>query len=102
MKNRAIQRGALVGALVSAALLAGACEREWPEAGSDYEGRPNEAQELESFVEPDTAVEPPGVGGAGQAPSGPGDQDGLGDPDFMPGDERPPPERGESGEPLER
>lgn len=65
MNDRGIRRWALLGVWVLAALLAPACEkgeRPWPEANTDNEGRPNEAQKIDSFV---GQQDQPGTGGAG-------------------------------------
>lgn len=63
MNERGIRRWALLGVLASAALLAPACEREFPQTGSDFEGRANEAQDLESFVDEEQGQ--PATGGSG-------------------------------------
>lgn len=66
MRDDGSRRGAVLGALVAVALLGGACEERegLPEAGSEWEGRPNNAQSVESFGEPPRAEEP-AQGGSG-------------------------------------
>jgi hypothetical protein len=89
MDNRGIRRWALLGALVSAALLTPACDtKERPQAaGGRYEGVANDAQDLSSFVD---EQQQPATGGSGQAqgedPStfmgSQGRQDGIGAPGY--------------------
>ncbi|WP_224244665.1 hypothetical protein [Hyalangium gracile] len=61
MSERRIRRWALLAALVSTALLAPACERSLPEAGTENEGLANEAQKLE----PSDAARQEATGGSG-------------------------------------
>lgn len=64
MNDRGIRRWSLLGALVSAALLAPACDRKWPQEGTDFEGIANEAQDVESFVDEEQGQQP-ATGGSG-------------------------------------
>jgi hypothetical protein len=106
MTNRGIRRWALLGALVSAALLAPACERSMPKEGTDNEGLVNEGQKNETLP----AEEQPATGGSGfqeqQQPQGadsPLGAPGTSDPRELPqtdqGVEMPPPEQYQNGEP---
>ncbi len=65
MTDRHIRRWALLGALVSAALLTPACDRRIPKEGSDYEGVVNEAQKVETRGGGQQGAQPPATGGAG-------------------------------------
>lgn len=62
MTERGIRRWALLGALVSTALLAPACGRSIPRAGSENEGVVNEAQKVEPVG---AAQEQQATGGSG-------------------------------------
>jgi hypothetical protein len=106
MNNRGIRRWALLGALVSAALLAPACERGMPKEGTDNEGLVNEAQKNETLP----AEQQPATGGSGlqqQQPQQGADSrigaPGFSEPRELPrtdqGVEMPPPEQYQNGEP---
>lgn len=84
MNNRGIRRWALLGALVSAALLAPACERNVPKEGTDNEGLVNEAQKNETLP----AEQQPATGGSG-----------LQQQQTDQGVEMPPPEQYQNGAP---
>lgn len=95
MNNRGIRRWALLGALVSSALLAPACEKKMPKEGSDYEGVANEAQKNEQL---------PATGGSGlqgqepqQSIGAPGDVDPRELPQTDQGMDEPNPARDERG-----
>ncbi|QRK05939.1 hypothetical protein JQX13_38270 [Archangium violaceum] len=68
MRDKGFRRWTALGALMSTALLGGACEERrienMPETGSEWEGTVNESQDLESFVEP-PRNENQGRGGSG-------------------------------------
>ncbi len=65
MNDKILRRWALWGALALAALMTSACDGpEGRVLGSQYEGRVNDAQDRESFVD-ESAQEPPATGGAG-------------------------------------
>ncbi len=69
MSNRGIRRWALLGALVSAAVLSPACQRTVPQEGTENEGLANDAQQNETL--PD--AQQPATGGSGfeqQQPQG--------------------------------
>jgi hypothetical protein len=102
MNDRGIRRWALLGALVSAALLAPACQRTVPETGSDNEGLANEGQQNETLP----AAEQPATGGSGfeqQQDTGssigaPGDVDPREPPRTDQGVELPPPDQFEQNQ----
>ncbi|MFL5348324.1 MAG: hypothetical protein ACJ8AT_26310 [Hyalangium sp.] len=70
MTDRNIRRWALLGALVSTALLTPACDRKIPKEGSSYEGNVNEAQKVETT----------GTGGSGLPRAG--QQQAIGAPGY--------------------
>lgn len=83
MSDRGIRRWALLGALVSTALLAPACERQVPKAGSDYEGVVNEGQKNEQLPRPNAqpqGAQQPATGGSGL--QGQGEQQPIGAPGY--------------------
>jgi hypothetical protein len=109
MNNRGIRRWALLGALVSAALLAPACERSVPKEGTDNEGVVNEAQDNERLPAP----QQPATGGSGlqqqQQQQGadsrigaPGDSEPRELPQTDQGVEVPPPDQYQNPEPNYR
>jgi hypothetical protein len=61
MNKRGIRRWALLGALVSGALMAPACERSVPREGTDNEGLVNEGQQNETLP----GAQQPATGGSG-------------------------------------
>ena len=69
MTDGHIRRWALLGALVSTALLTPACDRKIPKEGSNYEGIVNEAQNVETPGGGQQDGQPPrlepGIGGSG-------------------------------------
>jgi hypothetical protein len=76
MSDRRIRRWALLGALVSTALLTQACEQRqgtqesrqgWPKEGSDYEGVVNEGQKNEGPDAIQQGEQQPGTGGSGRS-----------------------------------
>lgn len=69
MTQRGIRRWALLGALVSTALLAPACGQSFPKAGTDHEGLVNDAPN----AEPSGAVQQQGTGGSGFQQQSPGE-----------------------------
>lgn len=111
MNDKGIRRWALLGALASAAVLAPACDRKWPEAGTDYEGRANDAQDLESFVNEEQGQQP-ATGGSGVQQEQQREVDprigapGYSDPRELPqtdqGFELPPPDQYEQGSTTHR
>ncbi len=103
MNDRRIRRWALLGALVSAAVLAPACQRTVPQEGTDNEGVANEGQQNETLP----AAEQPATGGSGfeqqQQDTGssigaPGDVDPAEPPRTDQGVELPPPGQFEQNE----
>jgi hypothetical protein len=70
MTDGHIRRWALLGALVSTALLTAACDRKMPKEGSNYEGVANEAQNVETPGSGQQDGQPPrlepGIGGSGE------------------------------------
>ncbi len=103
MNDRGIRRWALLGALVSAAVLAPACQRTVPQEGTDNEGVANEGQQNETLP----AAEQPATGGSGfeqqQQDTGssigaPGDVDPREPPQTDQGVELPPPGQFEQNE----
>jgi hypothetical protein len=70
MTDGHIRRWALLGALVSTALLTAACDRKIPKEGSNYEGVVNEAQNVETPGRGQQDGQPPrlepGIGGSGE------------------------------------
>jgi len=106
MNHRGIRRWALLGALASAVLLAPACERSVPKAGTDNEGLVNEAQDNERLP----AEQQPATGGSGLEQQqgvdsrigAPGDIDPRELPQTDQGAEVPPPDQYQNTEPNYR
>jgi len=98
MNDRGIRRWALLGALVSTALLAPACDRKFPSTGGEYEGVANEAQKNEQLPNPGAQGEQqPATGGAGL--QGQDDQQPIGAPGYSDPRELPQSDQGYS-EPM--
>jgi hypothetical protein len=100
MNDKGIRRWALLGALVSTALLTPACDRKLPQTGGEYEGVANEAQKNEQLPNPNAQpqdTQQPATGGAGL--QGQDDQQPIGAPGYSDPRELPQSDQGYS-EPM--